>query len=219
MRSFLIAALMQVQRVIVWVVFKTFFGLKIRNARYIPRSGPAIVAPNHQTRFDALPIGYRVPPPVFCAVDRSYFDKPVIGWWLRTFPAVPLGGLRDRDGYQRCLEVLRAGHRLLLFPEGGLTRDGKLRKLQPGAARAALTCGVDIVPVSLVGGFQVWPRGQSFPRLFRPLIVKFYPPIRCEVAERADLKPRIEEINAQLAKIMSRRLAAWEKVRLQASAS
>lgn len=208
-----VPGLIQIQRVVIFVLFKLLFGLKIRNARFIPRSGPAIVAPNHQTRFDALPVGYRIPQPVFCAVDRDYFHKPFMGWWLRNFRGVPLGERRDRDGYQRCLQVIREGHRLILFPEGSLSRDGKLRKLLPGAARAALTCGVDIVPVTIVGAFEVWPRHRPWPRFFRPIVIKFYPPIRCEVTEKAQLKPRIEEINTQLAQIMSRRLEAWRRVR------
>ena len=208
-----VPGLLQIQRVVIFLAFKICYFLKVRGTRYIPRSGPAILAPNHQTRFDALPVGYKVPQPVFCAVDRDYFHKPGIGWWLRTFRGVPLGDRRDRDGYQRCLGVLRAGHRLILFPEGSLSRDGKLRKLQPGAARAALTCGVDIVPVTIVGAFEVWPRSRPFPRFFRPIIVKFYPPIRCEVAEKVDLKPRIQEVNAQLERIMNRRLEAWRRLR------
>lgn len=218
LRQLLVAVLFQVQRVVVLVAFKVLYGLKVRNSRYIPRAGAAIIAPNHQTRFDGLPIGFRVPPPIFCAVERSYFHKPFIGWWLRTFGGVPLKFGRDRDGYQRCLEILRAGHRLIMFPEGSLTRDGKLRKIQPGAARAALTCGATIVPVTIVGGFEVWARGEGFPRLFRPIVVKFYPPIHCEVADKADLKPRIAQINAQLEAIMNRRLAAWAKVKARRAA-
>ena len=209
----LVSGLLQVQRGVVFLLFKTLYGLKVKGTRFIPRTGPAILAPNHQTRFDALPVGYKVPQPVFCAVDRDYFSKPVIGWWLRTFRGVPLGERRDRDGYQKCLGVLRSGHRLILFPEGSLSRDGRLRKLLPGAARAALTCGAPIVPVTIVGAFEVWPRSRPLPRLFRPIVVKFYPPIRCEVAEKADLKRLIEEVNGQLERIMKRRLEAWRRVR------
>ncbi|MEM7353445.1 MAG: lysophospholipid acyltransferase family protein [Acidobacteriota bacterium] len=217
-RQRLVARLFDAQRGVVLVAFKLFFFLKMRNQRYIPQSGPAILAPNHQTRFDGLPIGFKVPSPIYCAVERSYFHKPFIGWWLRVFGGIPLKFGRDRAGYQRCLEVLREGHRLIMFPEGSLTRDGKLRKIQPGAARAALTTGVDIVPVTIVGGFEVWARGKGFPKLFKPIVVKFYPPIRCEVVEKADLKPRIAEINAQLETIMNRRLAAWAKVKAQRAA-
>ncbi len=209
----LVPIFLQIQRVVIFLVFKTVYFLKVRNATYIPRSGPAIIAPNHQTRFDALPIGYRVPQPVFCAVDREYFQKPAIGWWLRTFRGVPLGERRDRDGYQQCLKVLRDGHRLILFPEGSLSRDGKLRKIQSGAARAALTCGVDIVPATIVGAFEVWPRHRPYPRLFKPMIVKFYPPIRCEkVGDKVELKQRIAEVNEQLERIMKRRLEAWRRL-------
>ncbi len=208
----LVPVVLQLQRVIIPFVFLFLHGLKVRGRRYIPRSGAAILAPNHQTRMDALPIGYRVPQPVYCAVDRPYFHKPFMGWWLRNFRGVPLGERSDRDGYRRCLEVLKAGHRLIMFPEGALSRDGQLRKLQPGVARAALTCGADVVPVTIVGAFEVWPRHQKWPKLFRPIVIKFYPPIRCEVTDRADLRRRSEEVTAQLETIMRRRLEAWRRV-------
>ena len=209
----LVASLLQVQRVVVFVYFKVFYNLKVRGVRNIPRSGPAVIAPNHQTRYDALPIGYRVKPPVFCAVDKEYFHMPVIGWWLRTFRGIPMAERRDIEGYRRSLEVLEAGHRLIIFPEGFLSKDGSLRRLLPGAARAALTLGVDIVPVTLVGAFEIWPKTRPFPRFFLPMIVKFYPPIRCEVTDKADLKRRVAEVNAELEKIMKRRLEAWRRVK------
>ena len=209
----LVSFLLQIQRVIVYVFFKVFYNLKIRGAKYIPRSGPAVIAPNHQTRYDAFPIGVRVTPPVFCAVDKEYFDKPFLGWWLSTFRGVPMAERRDIEGYRRSLDVLRAGHRLIIFPEGYLSRDGRLRRLLPGAARAALTLGVDIVPVTLVGAYEVWPKPQPFPKFFKPMIVKYYPPIRCEVTDKADLKRRVAEVNAELEKIMNRRLEAWRRVK------
>ena len=215
----LVPVVLQVQRLVIHVVFLIFHGLKVRGKKFIPRSGAAVLAPNHQTRMDALPIGYRVPQPVYCAVDRDYFHKPFMGWWLRTFRGVPLGDRRDRDGYKRCLEVLKRGDRLIMFPEGSLSRDGKLRKLMPGVARAALTCGADVVPVTIVGAFEVWPRHRRWPKLFRPIVIKFYPPIRCEVTPRAELKRRSEEVTAQLEKIMKRRLEAWRRIQHRRAAS
>lgn len=213
----LVTALLQVQRVVVYLYFKLFYNLKIRGAKYIPRSGPAILAPNHQTRYDAFPVGYRVPPRVYCAVDKKYFHMPIIGRWLRTFRGIPVAERGDPDSYRRILEVLEAGHRLIIFPEGYLTLDGNLRRLFPGTARAALTLGVDIVPVTLVGAFEAWPKPRPFPRLFLPMIVKYYPPIRCEVTDKADLKRRTAEVNAQLEKIMKRRLEAWRRVKARRS--
>ena len=209
----LVSLLLQVQRVIVYVYFKLFYNLKIKGARYIPRSGPAIIAPNHQSRYDAFPVGYRVPPPVFCAVDKDYFEMPFIGWWLRTFRGIPMAERGDVEGYRRSLEVLSAGHRLIIFPEGFLSKDGSLRRLLPGVARAALSLGVDIVPVTIVGAFEAWPKPQPLPKLFRPMIVKYYPPIRCQVTGKAELKQRVAEVNARLETIMKRRLAAWRRVK------
>ncbi len=209
----LVSLLMQVQRVVIFLFFKVFYNIKIRGAKNIPRSGPAILAPNHQSRYDAFPVGYRVPPPVYCAVDKEYFSMPFIGWWLRTFRGIPMAERRDIEGYRRSLKVLQAGHRLIIFPEGFLSKDGSLRRLLPGVARAGLTCGVDIVPVTIVGAFEAWPKPQLLPKIFLPIIIKYYPPIRCQVTDKADLKQRITEVNAELEKIMKRRLEAWRRLR------
>ncbi|MCP3959130.1 MAG: 1-acyl-sn-glycerol-3-phosphate acyltransferase [bacterium] len=212
-RSPLWVAFFETQRRFVYLLFKILFGVRIRGKKYIPGSGAAILAPNHQTVFDGLVIGFRVPSPIYCAVEGSFFHKPFIGWWLGTFGGLPLRGPRDRRGYESCLQVVREGARLIIFPEGHRSRDGSLMKLRQGAARAALTCGVDIVPVTVVGAHEAWPRGRMLPRLCVPVIVKFYPPIRCEVAEKADLRRRVKEVNVQLERIMQRRLEAWRRVR------
>lgn len=212
-RSLLWVALFEGQRRFVFVLFKILYFLRIRGKKFIPRSGAAILAPNHQTMFDGLAIGFRVPSPIYCAVERSFFHKPFVGWWLSTFGGLPLGGARDRRGYESCRQVVREGARLIIFPEGHRSRDGSLMKLQSGAAHAALTCGVDIVPVTIVGAHEAWPRGRMLPTFFVPVIVKFYPPIRCEVADKVDLKPRVEQVNAELERIMRRRLEAWRRVR------
>ena len=212
-RNPLLSALFEAQRMLVYFLFKVFYGLRIRGEKYIPRSGPAVLCPNHQAYFDGLPIGFRVPSPVFCAVESLYFHMPLVGWWLRSFGGIPLGGRNDRRGYEQCRKVIRDGAILIIFPEGRRSRDGSLTRLRQGAARVALTSGAEIVPVTIVGAFEAWPKGRRFPLCCKPIIIKFYPPIRCEVAEKADLKRRIEEVNAELERIMTRRLEAWRRVK------
>ncbi len=45
------------------------------------------------------------------------------------------------------------------------------------------------------------------------MIIKYYPPNRCQVTDKADLKQRVAEVNAELEKIMKRRLEAWRRLR------
>jgi 1-acyl-sn-glycerol-3-phosphate acyltransferase len=60
---------------------------------------------------------------------------------------------------------LREGRAFGIYPEGTRSRDGRLYKGRTGVAWLALTAGVPIVPVGLIGTDKVQPIGGHFPRL------------------------------------------------------
>ena len=196
-------------RWMLYVYFKIFHRLELRGREHLPKSGPVLIAPNHQTSYDGMLVGLSLPPPIWCVVMAKYFRMPVIGWLLRTFRGIPIEGPRDIAAYRRILEKLRDGAFVVLFPEGHRTTDGHLKEFQPGAARAALTAGVPILPVSLLGGFEAWPRQQPFPRLFRKLVVQYHPMIPCAVPERTQLKARVAEVTEELQEVLEPPVEAW----------
>jgi 1-acyl-sn-glycerol-3-phosphate acyltransferase len=53
--------------------------------------------------------------------------------------------------------IRERGISMLLFPEGGRTRDGKLQDFKEGAAFVAIKAGVPAVPVALIGTREVLP--------------------------------------------------------------
>jgi 1-acyl-sn-glycerol-3-phosphate acyltransferase len=202
-------------RCLAWVYFSLFHSLRVRGLEHLPRTGPYLIAPNHQSAFDGFLAGFGVPGRVHCVVERPYFSVPVVGWMLRTFRGLPLGGGRDRRGYETVLEKLREGYPVIIFPEGRRSVDGQtLFKLQSGAARIALTLGVPIVPMTLVGVFEALPRESLVPKLFSPIVAKYYPPIPCPVIEdREEMRECIRETNSRLETIYRRRLGAWQRLR------
>ncbi len=46
---------------------------------------------------------------------------------------------------------------LVIFPEGGRTRDGQLQPFLPGAFFLAIKAQAEIVPIALVGTFDLLP--------------------------------------------------------------
>ncbi len=72
--------------------------------------------------------------------------------------------------------MLREGRAFGIYPEGTRSRDGRLYKGRTGVAWLALTAGVPVVPVGLIGTDRVQPVGASFPRLAK-VRVSFGPPI------------------------------------------
>jgi 1-acyl-sn-glycerol-3-phosphate acyltransferase len=91
-----------------------------------------------------------------------------VGWYLRWLRAFPVRrGTADIAAVRHALRVLEQGECVVLYPEGHVSRSGKMRKGHPGAGMLALREGVTVVPV------VTWDT-----QLFRgPARVVFGPPI------------------------------------------
>src|SRR5205085_829870 len=60
-------------------------------------------------------------------------------------------------GLLRGVGALKAGMRLFVFPEGSRSPDGRLRTSASGAAFMAIRAGVPLVPLALVGTYELLP--------------------------------------------------------------
>lgn len=98
------------------------------------------------------------------AAADYFFD---VSWrkWLTAlfFNAFPVdrGGRRKSAGISKSL--LERDVPLLIFPEGGRSKDGVLASFKPGAAALAISSDVPCLPVAIVGANKAMPRGQSWP--------------------------------------------------------
>ena len=65
---------------------------------------------------------------------------------------------------------------LVIFPEGGRTPDGEVKPFLPGAFFLAIKAQVDIVPVALVGTYELLPM-DTYHIKCRPLEMRVGQPI------------------------------------------
>ena len=65
---------------------------------------------------------------------------------------------------------------LVIFPEGGRTPDGEIKPFLPGALFLAIKAQVDIVPVALVGTYELLPM-NTYHIKCRPLEMRVGQPI------------------------------------------
>ena len=65
---------------------------------------------------------------------------------------------------------------LVIFPEGGRTRDGKIQPFLPGAFFLAIKAQADIVPIALVDTFDLLPMNTYHIRC-QPLEMRVGEPI------------------------------------------
>jgi len=79
-----------------------------------------------------------------------------------------------------------AGVNILIFPEGGHARDGKLHPFQLGLGFMVKELGIPVVPIKISGTEQVLPPGASFPKRGQ-VTVTFGKPRRFRYEEPADI--------------------------------
>jgi 1-acyl-sn-glycerol-3-phosphate acyltransferase len=148
------------------------------DALNVPRSGPAIVAPNHFSSMDHF----------FCGVflrrrvsfmAKSQLFRGALSWILRHGGAFPVQrGRHDERAIATALAVLARGGIVVIYPEGGRSRSGQIgERARAGVGRLALESGAPVIPVAIHGSERArnWKR-MEFPRV----TVRYGEPLRYE---------------------------------------
>jgi 1-acyl-sn-glycerol-3-phosphate acyltransferase len=152
-----------------WLIMKTILSpVKVTGMSHVetPAPGrpinpkPRVYAVTHASALD-IPILYVYLPFQFRIIFKSeLLSYPFIGWHLKRSgqvcinqqnPAASIGSIKS------ALRSLRSGMPLVIFPEGGRTRDGQVQPLLPGAFFLAIKAQADIVPIALLGTFDLLP--------------------------------------------------------------
>ncbi|MCS7080313.1 MAG: 1-acyl-sn-glycerol-3-phosphate acyltransferase [Chloracidobacterium sp.] len=203
-------------KVIVHALFRVFFTLEYTGVENVPLTGAVILAGNHPSYLDpvliSLPIRRRIR---FVAWDRL-FTIPVLGPLIRFLGAFPVDtARRDQQAFLQALQVLRDGEALGIFPEAGLSKEGRMNALlKSGAARLALAAQCPLVPVTIAGARAAWPRGQWLP-LPRKITVKYHPPLQppTTAGVPAEAEPALARaLTEELRQAIERRLIPALKV-------
>lgn len=179
---------------------RILFRIKIYGAENVPAVGACIITPNHVTYGDPIWITIPIYRRVFYMAWDKPFEIPVLGALMRAFGAFPVSlEAADASAQRNAIEVIEKGGALVIFPEGGRTRNGKLMPFKMGAFRLALTHGVPIVPVSIKGAEKIWPVGRMLPRPGR-LTLTYHPPIPVERAPEGTPRLELKELARSLAR-------------------
>jgi 1-acyl-sn-glycerol-3-phosphate acyltransferase len=165
----------------------------------VPRSGGAILAPNHISVMDPVVISMgpvRLGRTVRFLAAAEFFEPRygVLAWTLRKLQEIPVRrGRADWEALEDIAAVIRAGSLGGIFPEGRMGDGDQLQRGQRGLARVALAAGVPIIPVGVWGTNHRWPRsGLRWDLPLRPRVtVVFGPPIEA-VGSHRDRRDTIE---------------------------
>jgi len=152
-------------------IFKLFFKLKVEGLENIPWKTNFIIVANHNSFLDSVLIMSAVPKKIYCIALRDIYKFQWLGWFLRLIETVPSG-----NSSEKAVNILLENKNVGLFPEGGVSRDGKLKEFRRGSALLSFKTGRPIVPCAIIGTFESLPFGSRIPKI-RPLKLKIGKPI------------------------------------------
>ena len=166
-----------------WLIMKTIASpTKVTGLDAIDTSKPHVYAVNHASALD-IPVLYVYLPFEFrIAFKKELLAYPIVGWHLNRSgqicvdqqnPSKSIGSIRA------ALKSLKSGMPFVIFPEGGRTPDGEIKPFLPGALFLAIKAQVDVVPVALVGTFELLPM-NTYHIKCRPLEMRVGKPISTE---------------------------------------
>lgn len=144
-----------------WLIMKTILSpVTVTGMERIDTTKPHVYASNHASALDIPVLYVNLPFRFRIAFKKELLSYPVVGWQLKRSgqicidqqnPSRSIGSIRS------ALKGLKAGIPLVIFPEGGRTPDGEIKPFLPGAFFLAIKAQVDIVPVALVGTYELLP--------------------------------------------------------------
>lgn len=172
----------------------------------VPLSGGFLYCPNHTTDADPPILLVTVPRRCWFIAKEEWYDVKILGWMLMHFHTFPIKrDSPDRAALRRAEGLLRAGEPLTLFAEGRCSENGKLLRLQPGAAMLAVRTGVPIIPVGIEHNDELVPYGMFSPRkTTHPVTVTFGPPIHPRDYAHLKHGQAIEAITKKLGEELAR---------------
>jgi 1-acyl-sn-glycerol-3-phosphate acyltransferase len=149
--------------VALWGILRRYFRLRIAGAERVPRTGPVVLASNHDSLLDIPFLGLASPRRVWFMAKEELFRGRFGAWFFHALGGFPVDRIGpDVRAVRAALEVLHRGGALGMFPEGTRSRD--FLPFLPGAAWAALAVGAPLVPVAIRGTADAMPRGSAVPR-------------------------------------------------------
>jgi len=137
-----------------------FAPVKLEHAERLRAHETAVYACNHLSYYDTPVLFAKLPFQFRILAKAPLWKVPFIGWYLERSGQVPIDQSSARAGVTslgRGAKALEAGMPLVIFPEGGRAATGELQPMAAGAAWMAIRAQVPIVPLTLVGTYELLP--------------------------------------------------------------
>jgi 1-acyl-sn-glycerol-3-phosphate acyltransferase len=195
----------------VWIIVRAsarlLFRLRVSGQNHIPRTGGVLIAANHASYLDIPILGCALPRQA-SFIGRLDLFSGIVGTILRYLGWIPIRRERvDRKAFDEAVRRLKAGHVVVIYPEGSRSPNGRLQPGKPGIGMIAAATGCPVVPALLEGPYEALPPGASWIRV-RPIKVIFGQPIDFSAVLEPENEDTKKVIYQQMSEEIMDRIAA-----------
>ncbi|MDQ6988845.1 MAG: AMP-binding protein, partial [Mariprofundaceae bacterium] len=184
---------------------KFIYRVHITGLEHVHSAGERVlIVANHTSFLDAVLLALFLPTNISFAIHSSYYNK----WWMRPVKSViPLFAVDHSDpmAMKSLIKHVKAGHKVVIFPEGRITATGSLMKIYPGPGMVADKADASILPICIHGA-QFTPfsrlKGQVRLRWFPRITLTVLPPQKMQFDAEMKGRERREKAGKVLADIM-----------------
>src|SRR5215469_10815529 len=134
----------------------------VRGLEHLEAGRNYIFMSNHVSNLDPPVLIPSIPGRCSVLVKKEVFRIPILGFAMKVARLVPV----DRSNREAAIEsvraaaeVLRNGLNMVIYPEGTRSVDGRLLPFKKGPFHLAMEAGVPVVPVTILGTEECWPKG------------------------------------------------------------
>lgn len=162
------------------LVFSIFYQMEVSKDQDLPEEGPLVILPKHQYWTDIPIVSLAFKPLLYFVAKRELFEYPLIRDYLFLLGGIPVDRkqtLRTFDSFKNLLNLLKAGEKIVIFPEGTYFREGvgigKSRLIQMILRlQEELKRKIPFIPVGIHYGRRVGLRRRVEIRIGPPLFAE-----------------------------------------------
>ncbi|MEB3222028.1 MAG: MFS transporter [Candidatus Sericytochromatia bacterium] len=187
-----------------WLITRLAYRLHVHGVHHVPETGGALLICNHPSFIDWLFIGAAIRRPVHFVMWAGFARHPLMKRLVHDAKIIPIYPAKeDPEVLNRAMDQiaadLAAGELVCIFPEGEITKDGRLMPFRTGVERIVARTPVPVVPVGLRGlwgSYFSYAGGRALSQPFRRgawsrVDLYFSAPVPPEAVKADDLRKTV----------------------------
>lgn len=155
---------------------------------------------NHPSMLDPFILAIAVPRFAVGIEKAANFTIPIYGALVTRWGNIPIhkdDPVRSREAIAKAIDRFRQGVSIVILPEGTRSKDGRLGPFKKGGFHLAIDTGATILPITILGAYEVFRTGGWRIRPGRVEVV-FGEPLSAAGQSREELDALLEATRSRI---------------------